>query len=297
MARGFAKGLFQGAILCGAALAALSLALPMSDSVTPVESATRPATDAATGSGSGPAAASMELPVGSEFARADDMEPVSPAPLTRPEMAGLGDAAQVTAPSDESAPQLATATAGRPDTAIEAPGAPIALSPLRESLDLPNPPQDEAPIPVAPPGRVVTPALDRMPEAASREPDIAAVKPAATPAVAAPDTAPAAAEEAPTTDTPATAPPIASLPDQPPAPPQLAERPAAPATTAQPQADRAPETVRPASAPALGAPVAGDPAATRPSAPRPSAPAAVVGAPLNLSTPPDLSGLGLSPLH
>lgn len=272
MARGFAKGLFQGAILCGAALAALSLALPIPDSTMPIGSNAR--------SAPGPDAANMELPVGSEFARSDDMQPVSPAPLTRPEMAALGDAPIVQVPADETAPRLATATALRPEMATQAPGAPLALSPVRENLELPAAPSHEAPIPVAPPGRVVTPALDRMPEGLGQ-------------------TLAGADESLPQTPSqnPQDRDPRPHTPNAP-KPPQLAVA-GAPAATvgadpsqagaahaahnAAPQAVVAQSTT-PASTARQPAPVL-LPAGAATQLPRPAA--------LDLSTPPDLGGLGL----
>lgn len=157
MARGFAKGLFQGVILCGAAVAALSLALPQPGKApgTPVQS--------------GPTAETINLPVGSEFARGEDEQPKAPSALTRPNVPALGEAAAVAPPPDEARPAPATATAGRPETPVQGPAAPVAMAAVNDRVDLPAAPAKETPIPVAPPGRVETPSLDRQPERQATE--------------------------------------------------------------------------------------------------------------------------------
>ncbi len=201
MARGFAKGLLQGAILCVAAVAALSLVVPLPQTAAvtddgaaegspggtgAVSGAVTSAAPAAAGgdgrgdaAGSGPAAQEISLPVGSEFARGDDLQPVAPAPLTRPETAPQTVAPTVTTRPDAAASAPARATAGRPQTGIDAPVAPVAIAPVPEPADLLPAPAQEAPIPIAPPGRVQTPALDRGPEQVPGQGDAAALPRAA----------------------------------------------------------------------------------------------------------------------
>ncbi|MFD2844809.1 hypothetical protein [Paracoccus cavernae] len=58
---------------------------------------------------------------------------------------------------DAAASAPARITAGRPQTGVEAPVAPVAMAPVSEPSDLLPSPAREAPIPIEPPGRVQTP--------------------------------------------------------------------------------------------------------------------------------------------
>ncbi|WP_134725696.1 hypothetical protein [Paracoccus luteus] len=217
---GFWTGLVQGTLMCGAALAALSLALPEAGrdrpdapgesagagdrgpSAAPLagpvrdEAAAPPgrasaATDArdsqpapaaapdaraqpvpappddaiipsADAARPAPASERLPEPVGSEFRRAADDEPRVPAPLGAPTVATLN--VQAAAPAaPETHPARQSAPAVRPDPGAT-PVAPAALARGADSPELAAAPAAEAPIPVAPPGRVAVPALDRLPE-------------------------------------------------------------------------------------------------------------------------------------
>ncbi|MFB9223884.1 hypothetical protein [Paracoccus cavernae] len=302
MARGFAKGLFQGAILCVAAVAALSLVVPLPQKATDAgDAAGRTAVSGvATQSGdragsTGPDAEAISLPVGSEFARGDDVQPVAPAPLTRPENARQGEAPKVMTTPDAAASAPARITAGRPQTGVEAPVAPVAMAPVSEPSDLLPSPAREAPIPIEPPGRVQTPALDRRPEQVSTEsrdgatssrPDEPARNAASARDAGSPGQTGAANDDAPA---------IGAGDDRSPA---RAFVPQPPALIAQ--EGGAEESPRLDDLAALQAeqPPAGRPADAGVVAPEAAASVAVGVIrmdPLDLSLPPDLGGLGLSP--
>ena len=204
MAGGFFKGLVHGTLMCGAALAALSLAVPAERTTrrssagtnvvrVPVQDAT--ATDA-TGSTApevfasqnvtpaddqpaladapdAPAAAVLPLPVGSEFARGTDIQPSVPQPLQAPAPAMQAGPPVAVLPTAEPAPALAAALSSAaadqpaaPPREAAAPASPQAPAPVADEPDLPHAPTPEAAIPVPPPGKVLTPALDRRPELA-----------------------------------------------------------------------------------------------------------------------------------
>lgn len=178
MAKGFAAGVIQGTVICGAALVALSLALPppprpVSPDAVSVDAAPRVTTPVDTPTT--PAAESLSVPAGSEFARGADMRPRAPEPLSQAPR--IADVPTVARPADEPAPEAAETERLRPDARGEAPTAPVVALPEAAPVDLPAP-AGEAPIPVPPPGRVVVPALDRAPEQAISEPDDPAGQPA-----------------------------------------------------------------------------------------------------------------------
>lgn len=142
MARGFATGLFHGALAGAVGLTALSLLLP----------APQGRQDAAM-----PDATVIGTPTGSEFGRGEDAQPLLPAPLTRPTPAPLGGAAAVDAPAEGGDAPLAdasTTTAERPETRAEDPLAPPDIAPITVDADLPAAPQND--------GRVVPPAPERF---------------------------------------------------------------------------------------------------------------------------------------
>ena len=153
MARGFWTGLLHGGVLSAAALAVLAILVPVSaPPVTEPESpdpaaavdagppadpaptdpapvptsaasqpefAADPAPPAATDrpGSERPEAPSVDLPVGSEFARGGDIPPQLPAPLSRlPDRMGQADAPAVSAPAAEPAPVAVTADDARPET-------------------------------------------------------------------------------------------------------------------------------------------------------------------------------------
>lgn len=154
MARGFAAGFGVGAVVCGAGLVALSLALPVprpADGPVAAPVVTGPRVDA------------IEVPAGSEFARGVDEAPVAPAELAPARGNVVGDAPAVARPRDEAAPRQGGDNDPRPETRVEAPGALVAELPPPDAIDLPAMPALPAPIPVAPPGRVEVPDLDRVP--------------------------------------------------------------------------------------------------------------------------------------
>ncbi|AGT07869.1 hypothetical protein [Paracoccus aminophilus] len=302
MARGFAKGLFQGVILCGAAVAALSLALP------------QPRKDGATVANPGPDAAALDLPVGSEFGRGEDETPVAPVGLSRPNTAALGDAPAVVAPSSELRPAPAKAPAARPETAKEAPVAPVALAPISENPDLPAAPGGEAPIPVEPPGRVETPTLDRAPEQGTTEtaPDLQGLAQNDAPdprgrQAPAPAMPGAPASDKPASDKPALVTPAPATPENPTASGSLpVAEPAQPVTepTSAPIPQVAPKAT--ASKPTEAKPSEAKPTAPTPTTPKPTTPKPTEPKPtgpasqrqpnpgaLDLSLPPDPGGLHL----
>lgn len=154
MARGFAAGFGVGAVICGTGLVALSLALPVPNPV--VAPAAAPTV-------TGPQVDAIEVPAGSEFARGVDEAPVAPAELAPARVNAVGDAPAVARPADEAAPRQGGDNDPRPDTRVDAPSALVAELPQPDAIDLPAMPALPAPIPVAPPGRVEVPGLDRVP--------------------------------------------------------------------------------------------------------------------------------------
>ena len=289
MAGGFFKGPVHGRLMGGAALAALSLAVPAERTAgrssagtnvvrVPVQDAT--ATDA-TGSTApevfasqnvtpaddqpaladapdAPAAAVLPLPVGSEFARGTDIQPSVPQPLQAPAPAMQAGPPVAVLPTAEPAPALAAALSSAaadqpaaPPREAAAPASPQAPAPVADEPDLPLAPTPEAAIPVPPPGKVLTPALDRRPELAS-PPDFTAER-------AAQSEPPAPIADAPTNSSDSMA--------------------AAPAATAPNPVGADAD----AAAPDRAAPATENPApATAPALPQPG---------LDLSTPPDLTDL------
>lgn len=151
MARGFATGLFHGALTGAVGLAALSLLLPAPD----------PGGDALV-----PDAAVIATPAGSEFGRGEDAQPLLPAPLTRPAPAPLGGSGSVDAPPDGADAPLtdaSTVTADRPETRAEDPLAPPEIAPVTADADIPAaPPADSRAAPAAP-ERFESPAPDVEP--------------------------------------------------------------------------------------------------------------------------------------
>jgi hypothetical protein len=126
MARGFWTGLLHGGVISIAAMAALSLAAPLSQpEAEPVVEPTPQAAPAepapAPQASDAPQAGSVDLPVGSEFGRGGDAAPRLPAPLTaeRPVQA---EAPAVMAPTSEPAPVAVTAAEPRPQPAGEQDG-------------------------------------------------------------------------------------------------------------------------------------------------------------------------------
>lgn len=211
MKGGFGAGLFQGALVCGAALVVLSLVMPQPPRPAPMSvpgaaapkgdalkaaapvvaaapgdapvnaplpdqaAARRPAADA--GVANAPSAApidSLPMPADSEFARGSDLQPVAPAPLGE---VAMRDAAVpvVTLPGDLAAAEAAPVPADPatlPEARGDAPTAPEIAPPVAEPINLPAPAQ-EAPIPVPPPGLVVTPGLDLVPDAFATQSPVA----------------------------------------------------------------------------------------------------------------------------
>lgn len=248
MAKGFAAGLVQGALVCGAGLVALSLAMPQPDrsapeavvaaapvvtqapdvpavptdtqapevaavepapeplaQVKPAEVTPEPPTEpqpaampevgappvATPTPEAPPAAETLTVPESSGFARGEDIQPVAPAPLVASDIAvATPPAMQV--PVDEATPGPAEPNA-LPEARGDAPTAPVMQAPAPDPVDLPQA-ANEAPIPVPPPGKVQTPALDRMPEQiAALAPDAAITLPPpelALPELALPETPP-----------------------------------------------------------------------------------------------------------
>lgn len=301
MAKGFAAGLIQGTVVCGAALVALSLALPQpprpeqvaalpesAPESTSVTSSTASSVTSSTASSgttlAGPAAESLQVPAGSEFNRSTDMQPQAPAPLS--EAPRVAAAPAVAKPADEPAPATAEPERLRPEARGDAPAAPALAEPENDPIDLPEL-AGEAPIPVPPPGKVVVPGLDRAPGGLVMQPDSAPVAPAAATPEAAPE------------------PVTAQVPQTQPAPPAEASGEAMTEAAAEivpeltvvpePTPDTVPETEpTPAAAqsaaaePATPEPVA-EPVA-KPAAPQPGA----VRAAPDLSLPPDFGALHLT---
>ncbi|UFS65436.1 hypothetical protein LO749_02425 [Paracoccus denitrificans] len=194
MARGFATGLVHGALVCGAALVGLSLALP------------QPPRSQAPSAEEGPAAETLSIPAGSEFDRASDMQPQAPALLSADDRRPA-ETPMVQRPADESAPVQADPVGLRPEAPADGPAAPEIALPEPDPVDLPDP-ATEAPIPVPPPGKVVVPALDRAPERAPSAPDLPP-----QPAVAMPETGAATEETASPAVTSEPAPQAEALPE------------------------------------------------------------------------------------
>lgn len=153
MARGFATGLFHGALVGAAGLGLLSLVLP--------------APQDASGRAPAPEAEVIATPAGSEFGRGEDAAPALPGPLTRPEPAPLGQAPAAAAPADAPLSEAPTATAARPETGAEGPAAPAEVEPLAEigAMPAPSATPAEAPAMSAAPERFENPAPDPEPAA------------------------------------------------------------------------------------------------------------------------------------
>lgn len=292
MARGFAAGLFQGAVLCGAGLVILSLAMPQPPRPQMPGAAPQSAQSGADGDPAGLAAELLSVPAGSEFARGSDMQPQAPQPLT--EAPRIAAAPVVARPEDETAPAASEAERLRPEARGEAPAAPEIALPEVEPIDLPDP-AGEAPIPVPPPGKVVVPVLDRAPDRApERAPERTVAEPDRTPPRPVPQDAPAAAEavaESPTAAAPRpeapadAAPQLPELPlalDGPPTAPEIAAPETAPPETTTPELALTPSAAppQPAAAPAPQAD------------PQPADPQQTTGP--DLSLPPGLDALLLN---
>lgn len=101
-------------------------------------------------------------PVGSEFRRSGDEPPTPPAPLS--EAARPTGVPRHGVPTAENLP-VPAAPLSPPAPAV-LPAAPVGLPPGPASPAPVAAPAREAPIPVAPPGRVTVPTLDRLPERA-----------------------------------------------------------------------------------------------------------------------------------
>lgn len=88
----------------------------------------------------GPDATTVDLPVGSEFGRAD-VAPVLPGPLTVPEGRSVSDAPAVSAPAAEPSPVAVTAADPRPDAQVGTNNGPDRPQPaegeVAPTLDLP----------------------------------------------------------------------------------------------------------------------------------------------------------------
>lgn len=204
MARGFWTGLVHGGIVSVLAVAALSLAVPLPREAGPAQDTpaaaalppavpdedrpaargaargeaippaqNRPAAEARQPSDSAPsrpepeppAAAAVDLPVGSEFGRGGDAVPVVPEPL----VSGRPDPAQppaVIAPESEPAPVAATPSDRRPDPAPNGNG-PVQVAPdLAEDLPQIRPAASAAPSrpsALTAPGRAAPEAPDAAP--------------------------------------------------------------------------------------------------------------------------------------
>lgn len=234
MTGAFLKGLVHGTLLCGAALAALSLAMPLAGrdgtgevgagqvmterAERPAPAGTEPADPARvsvgaagepsaeasvaaaagpddapvedvvpadsvsitmqSGSSPGdpPAATSLPLPAGSEFARGTDLQPSAPRQLDARAAPATAAPSVTVLPADEPSPSPASLAAeppAAPPAEAPAPSAPAAPAPVADEPDLPPAPVAEVAIPVPPPGKVMTPVPDRRPELAGA-PDIPA---------------------------------------------------------------------------------------------------------------------------
>lgn len=193
MARGFAAGLVHGALICGAGLAVLSLIAPQpqrqvetaalqvpdappllpdvpAPTVPEVVQQAAPSADTAADTAAAaplpadtsPATQTLSLPAGAEFARGSDVAPQIPAPMAAVALRP-GALPAVVAPRDETAPAAAD-TSAQPEARGDAPAAPVMQSPVPDRVDLPQIAGDAA-LPVSPPGQVMTPGLDRLPDA------------------------------------------------------------------------------------------------------------------------------------
>lgn len=192
MQRGFWTGVVHGGLLGAAFLLLASLLLPVG---APLVVPGAVPGESPSGSGNGdiampaapdrPAAAAVELPVGSEFARGGDIAPVLPAPLaSRSERPSQSEAPAVVAPAAEPAPIALSEPVGRP----EAPATDGGLSPAA----LPGPEESPA---IRRPEQIAPPAVAALPGfAAQSTPDRAAVTPssAAPPAMMPPAVTPPA---------------------------------------------------------------------------------------------------------
>ncbi|MTH76357.1 hypothetical protein [Paracoccus aestuariivivens] len=177
MAKGFAAGLFHGALICGAGLAALSLAVPVTKplpdpapSVSPVAVIPEPApapqpTSTTTDSGTGPAAETLTVPEDSEFARGTDLAPTAPAPMAA--VAPRATAPMVAAPADETVPATAD-PAIQPEARAEAPAPAVIQTPEGAAIDLPMI-APESPAPVEAATRIAPPGPDHQPD---KSPDL-----------------------------------------------------------------------------------------------------------------------------
>ncbi|WP_052081268.1 hypothetical protein [Paracoccus halophilus] len=281
MAKGFAAGLIQGAVICGAGLVVLSLAMPQPPR--PSGLADVPVAELATGA-ENPAAGSratetLSVPAGSEFARGTDMQPQPPQPLTAAPR--LASPPVVAAPADEIAPEAAETERQRPEARGEAPAAPAITLRAPEPVALPDA-ADKAPVPLALPGRVVVPTPDRAPESGLSDPGL--------PRPTAPRAGQAGqADAAPVLSRPETPPEI--RPEPQPEPAEAVAGLAAPAPAPLPavQARPAPDPQR-ESAPL---PVAVTPEAP-PASQTASPPATAPGSGFDLSLPPGLGDLRLN---
>lgn len=134
---------------------------------------------------SSPGAPELPAPAGSEFRRGADTPPAAPRGGSAADRARNAIATPAALdpppphPARETAPpQVEAAT--RP-LAAQAPATPPAPKLVEVAPDWPTPPHAEAPIPVAPPGRVASPALDHQPGPLSEAPPALAALPAGRP--------------------------------------------------------------------------------------------------------------------
>lgn len=152
MARGFWTGLLHGGVVSIAAVAGLSLAMPMQREPAPApDTLPVPSPPPAARPADTPQASSVDLPVGSEFGRGGDLAPRLPAPLAT-ERPGQAEAPAVVAPTSEPAPVAVTAADPRPQPAGEQDG-PVQDVPLagEGAPDLDRPADlPQATVPAAP---------------------------------------------------------------------------------------------------------------------------------------------------
>ncbi|SNT71664.1 hypothetical protein [Paracoccus seriniphilus] len=186
MARGFWTGLGHGAALSAGLLAVMSVVIPMSDenntNETPAGIASRPdeAADSADANAARPApsetaappaadaplAGAVDLPVGSEFGRGDDIAPRQPAPLAAPSArSGPRDAPAVAAPAAEPAPVAITGDNERPQTQDD-PRQPaqITASGSSEGPELTRPAALDSPVLNVAPQMAISAEQDQTPE-------------------------------------------------------------------------------------------------------------------------------------
>ncbi|WP_410219003.1 hypothetical protein [Paracoccus sp. (in: a-proteobacteria)] len=125
MAREFLTGTLHGGLLGVAALAGLSLLLPVGQEVShPVAVAPAPVVPQAAPAErpampAGPEAGSVGLPVGSEFGRGGDLAPRLPEPANAAPRPGSEGPAAVPAPAAESAPAAMAGDTARPELLVE----------------------------------------------------------------------------------------------------------------------------------------------------------------------------------